>query len=58
MIHAAACFACSSRHLERWRPTLRAWRERGAVSVRAKLAAPGSALGFLPFSFAGSHGLS
>jgi uncharacterized membrane protein YbaN (DUF454 family) len=46
LILAVACFARSSPSLERWLydhrrfgPPLRAWRERGAISMRAKLTA-------------------
>jgi uncharacterized membrane protein YbaN (DUF454 family) len=64
LILAAACFARSSRRLERWLvehrrfgPPLRAWRERGAIAPRAKAAAlAGTALGFLLFRLSGDPG--
>jgi len=64
LILAAACFARSSTRLERrlldhprLGPPLRAWRERGAVSPRAKaMALAGSSLGFLIFLLGGPHG--
>jgi uncharacterized membrane protein YbaN (DUF454 family) len=64
MILAAACFARSSTRLERWLlrhrrfgPTLRDWRERGAIPARAKLAAlAGTALGFVLFRLGGDPG--
>jgi len=65
LILAAACFARSSRRLEAWLlehdrfgPTLRAWRARGAIPRRAKFAAlGGTSLGFVVFWFAGHHSL-
>lgn len=65
LILAAACFARSSRRLETWLlehdrfgPTLRAWRARGAIPRRAKFAAlGGTSLGFVLFWFAGQHSL-
>ena len=64
LILAAACFARSSTRLERWLldhsrfgPTLRDWRERGAIPARAKLAAlVGTGLGFVLFRLAGDPG--
>lgn len=57
LILAAACFARSSPRLEAWLmeharfgPTLRAWRENGAIPRKAKaLACAGMALGFVLF---------
>lgn len=57
LILAAACFARSSPRLETWLMThprfgasLRAWRERGAISWTGKLTAlAGMSLGFLLF---------
>src|SRR5262245_43181278 len=64
LILAAACFARSSTRLARWLfehprfgPALRAWRERGAISGRAKLAAlAGTTLGFVLFRLGGGPG--
>ena len=57
LILATTCFARSSPRLENWLlshprfgPTLRAWRERGAIPLRAKwLALAGMSIGFLLF---------
>lgn len=57
LILAAACFARSSPRLEAWLldhprfgPTLRAWREDGAIGPRAKLmACAGMAIGYAIF---------
>ncbi|MDQ2632995.1 MAG: YbaN family protein [Pseudomonadota bacterium] len=57
LILALPCFARSSRPLERWLlahprlgPTLREWRQRGAISRRAKLMAlAGVSTGFILF---------
>ncbi|PTW56553.1 hypothetical protein C8N35_11116 [Breoghania corrubedonensis] len=62
LILAAACFTRSSTRLESWLiehrhfgPTLRDWRERGAIPVRAKwLALIGTSTGFVLF-YLGSH---
>ncbi|MEI2384345.1 YbaN family protein [Breoghania sp. JC706] len=62
LILAAACFTRSSTRLETWLmehrhfgPTLRDWRERGAIPARAKLLAlAGTSAGFVLFYF-GSH---
>ncbi len=62
LILAAACFTRSSPRLENWLlqhprfgSLLRAWRERGAIPVKAKLMALGGmAIGFAGFWF-GSH---
>lgn len=64
LILAVACFARSSPRLEAWLldhprfgPALRVWRERGAISPRAKLmAVGGSALGFPVFYAASTPG--
>lgn len=62
LILAAGCFARSSPRLEAWLldhaqfgPTLRAWRENGAIPPRAKaFAVVGMAAGFAVF-FAAAH---
>lgn len=65
LILAAGCFARSSTRLEAWLldhrrfgPLLRAWRERGAIPLRAKfMALAGSAFGFVVFDHASPPGL-
>lgn len=65
LILAAGCFARSSPRLERkllehprFGPTLRQWRQRGAIAPKAKLAALiGSTIGFALFLASGPHGL-
>lgn len=62
LIVAAACFARSSRRLESWLldhrrfgPTLRDWRERGAIPRKAKMMSlAGTTVGFILF-WLGSH---
>ena len=64
LILATACFARSSPRLENWLlshprfgPSLRAWRERGAIPARAKLlAVAGIITGFLLFYFGSAPG--
>ena len=62
-ISAAACFAYASPRLEAWllsfdfigRP-VRAWRERGAIALPAKLMATfGMSIGLLAFALAGAN---
>lgn len=67
-IGAAACFAYASPRLEAWLlsfdfigDAVRAWRERGAIALHAKLAATAGmsvGLGFYAFSGAGKWALS
>lgn len=65
LILAAWCFARSSPRLEGWLlnhkqfgPTLRAWRESGAISRRAKfMACTGMTLGFAIFWIGAQPGL-
>ncbi|KKC35414.1 membrane protein [Devosia epidermidihirudinis] len=65
LIMAAWCFARSSPRLENWLlnhrqfgPTLRAWREHGAISRRAKImACLGITLGFVLFWIGARPGL-
>jgi uncharacterized protein len=64
LILAATCFARSSPRLENWLlshprfgPALRAWREHGAIPLRAKLLAlAGMSVGFLLFWIASAPG--
>lgn len=64
LILAAGCFARSSPRLEDWLlshphfgSSLRAWRERGAIPLRAKLLAlVGMSIGFLLFWMASAPG--
>jgi uncharacterized protein len=64
LILATACFARSSPRLENWLlthprfgPSLRAWRERGAIPLKAKgLAVTGMSTGFLLFWIASAPG--
>lgn len=63
LLLAVACFARSSPRLERrllddprFGPALRQWRERGAISPKAKGAALiGTSLGFVLFLLGGPH---
>jgi len=65
LILAATCFARSSPRFEAWLleherfgPTLRAWRSRGAIPRNAKLAALGGMIiGFTLFRLASDPGL-
>ncbi|HAO39365.1 MAG TPA: DUF454 domain-containing protein [Afipia sp.] len=65
LIVAAACFARSSPRFEAWLleherfgPTLRAWRSRGAIPRKAKMAAlAGMIVGFTLFWFAANPSL-
>ena len=64
LILAVACFARSSRRLESWLldhprfgPTLRDWRERGAIPRKAKMMSlAGTSAGFVLFWFASHPG--
>lgn len=64
LILAVACFARSSGRLERrllehprFGPSLRAWREHGAIPRRAKLMAlAGTSVGFVAFLLTARHG--
>lgn len=66
LILAAGCFARSSPRLEAWLlahprfgPTLRAWREDGAIGPRAKImACSGIALGYALFWWGARPGLA
>lgn len=66
LILAAGCFARSSPRLEAWLlghpqfgPTLRAWREDGAIGPRAKImACSGMALGYAVFWWSARPGLT
>ncbi|GAB2179690.1 YbaN family protein [Dongia sp. agr-C8] len=65
LILAAACFARSSPRVEAWLlnhrrfgPVLRAWREHGAIPVKAKLfACAGMSLGYTVFWWSHQPGL-
>lgn len=65
VILAAACFAKSSARVETWLlahprfgPVIRDWRERGAISLKGKVAATiGVIVGFCLFYFGGDHPL-
>ena len=66
LILAVGCFARSSPRLEAWLldhrqfgPSLRAWRENGAITGKGKLlACTGMALGYAIFWFAARPGLT
>jgi uncharacterized membrane protein YbaN (DUF454 family) len=66
LILAVGCFARSSPQLEAWLldhprfgPSLRAWREDGAITRKGKLlACAGMALGYAVFWFTGRPGLT